>query len=119
MIDFACKEFNLRDIVKCSLGLTKSDLIVFEHLLKQKDAIGTDHMATQLKLDQSTVQRAVKKLHEKNLVKRNQENLDGGGYVFHYQINDRKIIRKIILDTLTGWNARVEDELRKWCNTTG
>jgi predicted transcriptional regulator len=114
MIDFACTEFNLRDIIKCSLGLTKADLAVFEHLLKHPSSHSTEDLAKQLKVDLSTVQRAVKKLHDKNLVLRKQKNLSGGGYVFAYQTNDKRVVRKIILDTVENWTKRVESELEKW-----
>lgn len=114
MIDFACKQFNLRDIIKCSLGLTKADLQVFEFLLQHEGSYNTDMIARKLKVDPSTVQRAVKKLHEKNLVKRTQVNLSGGGYTFEYEINDKKAIRKIIIDTVHNWTKRVETEIDKW-----
>jgi len=114
MIDFACKEFNLRDIIKCSLGLSRADLIIFEFLLKRSRPHSTEEIAQHLKFDLSTVQRAVKKLHEKQIVQRTQKNLPGGGYVFEYQLNDKKAIRKIIMGTVNGWTARVEQELNTW-----
>jgi len=114
MIDFACKRFDLRDIVKCSLGLTKADLAVFEFLLKRQGSHRTEEIARQLRVDSSTVQRAVKKLHEKNLLKRTQRNLEGGGYVFEYQANDKKMIRAIIMDLVNSWTKRVEQELERW-----
>jgi predicted transcriptional regulator len=114
MIDFACREFNLKDIIKCSLGLARSDFAVFEFLLKHPGSHGTEAVASRLALDLSTVQRAMKKLHEKQLVRRMQKNLSGGGYVFEYQINDKKTIRKIIMGTVHNWTARVEQELETW-----
>jgi predicted transcriptional regulator len=114
MIDFACKQFNLKDIIKCSLGLTKADLHVFEFLLKHDGAYTTEDLAKKISIDLSTAQRAVKKLHEKNLVRRMQKNLPGGGYVFEYQTNDKKVIRKTVLDIVGKWTKRVEQELDQW-----
>lgn len=114
MIDFACKQFNLRDIIKCSLGLTKADLAVFDHLLAHEGRHRTEAIAKHLGVDPSTVQRAVKKLHEKGLVKRLQTNLQGGGYVFEYQSSDKRAIRAIIKETVRTWTRRVEDELERW-----
>lgn len=114
MIDFACKQFNLRDIIKCSLGLTKADLAVFEYLLAHHARHRTEELAAKLSVDPSTVQRAVKKLHEKGLVKRLQTNLQGGGYLFEYQANDKKVLRAIILKTVQDWTTRVEHELNNW-----
>ncbi len=114
MIDFACKQFNLQDIIKCSLGLTKADVQVFEFLLKSTGSFKTEAIAKKINVDLSTAQRAVKKLHDKNLVKRMQKNLPGGGYVFEYQINDKKVIRKTVLDIVNKWTNRVEQELEQW-----
>ena len=114
MIDFACKQFDLRDIIKCSLGLTRSDIQVFDHLLAHKGSRSSEEIAGKLKLDLSTVQRAVKKLHEKGLLVRMQTNLDGGGYVFAYRVQEKRAIRKIILDIVAKWTGRVEQELESW-----
>jgi predicted transcriptional regulator len=84
MIDFACKQFVVDDIVKCSLGLAKADLRVLKHLATVRERLSTDAISSDLRLDLSTVQRAVKKLHEQEVVIRFQENLSGGGYVFYY-----------------------------------
>jgi predicted transcriptional regulator len=114
MIDFACKQFNLRDIIKCSLGLTKGDLAVFEHLVKRNGRHRTEEIAHALKVDTSTVQRAVKKLHEKQLLRRTQMNLEGGGYVYVYEANDKRAIRRIIMEIVQSWTKRVEKELETW-----
>jgi predicted transcriptional regulator len=114
MIDFACKEFNLHDIVKCSLGLTRSDLLVLEYLLRHTGNHTTEDLAAKMHLDLSTVQRAMKKLHEKRLVLRIQRNLTSGGYVFEYRIARKEEIRKIVMDIVHSWTARVDKELAKW-----
>lgn len=115
MIDFACKQFDIKEIVKCSLALTNADVRVFELLLRQqKESFTTEEIASRLHLDLSTVQRTVKKLSEKKLAKRMQHNREGGGYEFHYAANDKEVIRQIILDTVKTWVGRVETELRAW-----
>jgi predicted transcriptional regulator len=114
MIDFACKQFDMREIIKCSLGLTRAELRIFEHMLKSAEPLTSEEIAKQLKLDLSTVQRAVKKLHEKTILRRMQMNLEGGGYVFEYQLSDKRQIRKVIMATVQNWTLRVEDELEGW-----
>ena len=114
MIDFACKEFDLRDIIKCSLALTRADLAVFEYLLAHTGEHRTEDLAKRLKIDLSTVQRAVKKLHEKGLVRRVQTNLAGGGYVFSYRLEDKKAVRAKIMGIVHAWVARVESEFDAW-----
>jgi len=115
MIDFACKRFNIDEIVKCGLGLSKSDYKLLMHMLKnERHPQTTEHFAKRLSVNLTTIQRSVKKLHEKGVLKRTQQNLDGGGYVFLYQIKDRKQVAQIILTIVHGWTKRVESELETW-----
>ena len=51
MIDFACKQFNLKDVIKCSLGLTKADLEIFEFLLKNNGQYNTDVISKKVKVE--------------------------------------------------------------------
>jgi len=67
MIDFACKTFELNEIVKCGLGLTKSDMRVMNFLMRKRKIYSSFEIAEELSLDASTVQRALKKLHEKKI----------------------------------------------------
>jgi predicted transcriptional regulator len=116
MIDFACKKFELEEVIKCGLGLTKSDYRIFEFFMRnaRSKEFGSVEIARSLSLDVSTVQRALKRLSEKNIILRSQKNLNNGGYVFIYRINERSIIKKIILDVVHNWVKKVEVELERW-----
>ncbi|MGV8162279.1 MAG: helix-turn-helix domain-containing protein [Candidatus Nanoarchaeia archaeon] len=115
MIDFACKEFDLDEIVKCSLGMSRAEFKLVKMLLSsEKEWFTTQEISKELKLDLSTIQRCVKSLHEKELLIRRQENLDSGGYIFRYQLKKREELRQRIKDTVSRWVARVNDELDKW-----
>lgn len=115
MIDFACKEFNVEDVIKCALNLTKSDLKVMKYFLNGIDQwVDTESLSRVLDLDISTVQRSVKKLHEKNILQRSQQNLDGGGYIFRYKTNSRTKIKNIIMNVVNSWAERLGQELDKW-----
>ena len=115
MIDFACKRFELKEIIKCSLGLTRSDCKVMQFLLEQdEEYYTTEEISKKLALDLTTVQRSVKKLRERGVVQRRQENLSGGGYVFLYQIEDKRKIREVISDIVMSWARTVKAELQKW-----
>ena len=117
MIDFACKEFKIEDVIKCALNLTKADLNVMKYFLNEKEQwVGTDHLSKVLKLVISTIQRSVKKLHEKEILQRSQQNLDGGGYVFKYKVNSRAKIKNIIMTVVNSWADRLGQELEKWEN---
>ncbi|MBT7902801.1 MarR family transcriptional regulator [Candidatus Woesearchaeota archaeon] len=115
MIDFACKQFKLEEVIKCGLGLSKADYKLLEFLLQQYDEwFTTDDLAKRMKLNLSTIQRSVKKLSEKQVIKRSQNNLDGGGYMYVYQIKDKDQIRELMMNIVTAWVKRVDDELKKW-----
>ncbi|MGB9927421.1 MAG: MarR family transcriptional regulator [Methanosarcina sp.] len=114
-IDFACKEFKVEDVIKCALNLTKADLKVMKFFLNETEEwVDTDALSRILKLDISTVQRSVKKLHEKQILQRSQQNLDGGGYVFRYKIYSRAKIKDIIMTVVNSWADRLGQELEKW-----
>jgi predicted transcriptional regulator len=114
MIDFACRQFQLEDVIKCAFQLTKADCDVFKFLLKNPDWVTTESLTKKLKLNLSTVQRSVKKLHEKEAIQRTQTNLEGGGYIFLYKIKDKKAIRYILMQTINGWVKHLEKELNDW-----
>jgi predicted transcriptional regulator len=112
MIDFACKHIKLDELVRCGLGITKAEYTILKTLMQQKNkAFSTEEIAKKLKLDISTVQRAVKKLHEKNILIRKQQNLSNGGYIFVYQAKSNGEIRKIIMGLVHSWTGKVEKEL--------
>ena len=104
-------------MIKCALNLTKADLKVMKYFLNEKEQwVDTEFLSKVLKLDISTVQRSVKKLHEKEILQRSQQNLDGGGYVFKYKINSRTKIKNIIMTVVNSWADRLGQELEKWEN---
>ena len=115
MIDFACKKFDISDIVKCSLSLSKSDFNALKFLLKNNsEKFNTEELSKKLNLDKSTIQRTMKKLHEKNLISRSQVNSDMGGYSYYYKIKNKLEINGIILKILDNWNENVKENIKKW-----
>jgi predicted transcriptional regulator len=115
MIDFACRQFRIQDIIKCSLGLAKGDQLILDYMLKHDEKwLSTKQIAKNTALDQTTVQRLVKGLYEKKIVDRSQKNLAGGGYQFLYRVKDKPQLRAQIMSTVKGWVGGVERELSKW-----
>jgi predicted transcriptional regulator len=114
MIDFACKKFDIEEVVKCSLGLSKSEFRLLKFFMENKKEFTTDELAKILKLDKSTIQRSVKKLHQKNLVTRGQINQSIGGYLFTYRIKDKQNIRKLVLDTVESWVEVFRQKISDW-----
>lgn len=113
MIDFACKQFNLDDIIKCALGLTKADCKVFRFFLDQDAEFTADSIAKKLDLDLSTVQRSLKKLTDKDLLERGQHNFTGGGYQYTYSARSKTYVKKLIMEIIFKWTKRVEEGLEK------
>jgi predicted transcriptional regulator len=115
MVDFACKEFQIEAVIKCGLNLTKAELLVLKYLLKHNSRwFATEQIAADLSLDMSTVQRSTKKLTEKKVLQKSQNNLEGGGYFFVYRIRNKREIRELIMEIIHSWVARVEKELIVW-----
>ncbi len=115
MIDFACKQFNIEEIIKCSLGLTKAEFDIFTFMLEHSVEHDALTISQKKHLDLSTVQRTLKKLVDKGVVGRRQLNLEQGGYVYVYTIKNKKAIREKIHLLLVDWSSKVEKELHSWC----
>ncbi|MCD4703268.1 MAG: MarR family transcriptional regulator [Methanosarcinaceae archaeon] len=115
MIDFACKEFKITDVIKCALNLTRADLQVTEYFLTQcNEWCNTDCIAKRTGLELSTIQRSVKKLTDKDILIKSQKNLDGGGYSYLYMIKDKEEIKKMIMDIVHSWVENIEQEMEGW-----
>ena len=74
----------------------------------------TVSMAKGLKLDLTTVQKAVKKLAEKGVIDRHQKNLSGGGYVYFYEFSSRAKVRRIVKEIISDWHKKVDEKIDKW-----
>lgn len=109
MIDFACKQFNLNEIIKCGLSLTKAELEIFNYFVQNpKNECTTFSISKKLKLNLTTIQKAVKKLFEKEIIIRHQKNLSNGGYVYTYESNSKSKIKGILKDIIQNWSKQVE-----------
>lgn len=114
MIDFACKQFKLDEIIKCGLGLSKADYTIFTYLIEHDEWFTTTSLAEKLNLDTSTVQRSIKKLHEKEVVQRIQNNRQSGGYVFVYKAQGKAKIRIILTNIINSWAEKTTQAIQNW-----
>jgi predicted transcriptional regulator len=114
MIDFACKKFKLDDVVKCGLGLTRSEFKILSFLINNQGSFKSNDLSKELKIDLTTSQRALKQLREKELIRRMQKNLSPGGYVFFYSITDKEEVKKRLMKIIYRWLKRVEEEVKLW-----
>jgi predicted transcriptional regulator len=112
-MDFACKKIDIEEVMKCSLGVTKAELLIMKTIMKQNEELDTQKIAQKTNLDLTTVQKAVKKLHEKGILIKDQKNLGSGGYIFLYKSNSREKIRSKIKEIVGNWFKEVEKEIEK------
>ncbi len=115
MIDFACKTFNIETIIKCSLGLTKSEYKIMSFFLdNSKKYFTSEEISKKLSLNLTTIQKAVKKLNEKEILMRSQENLKNGGYLFTYKLSSKQNIRIIVKKIIETWSEKVKSGIDSW-----
>jgi len=114
MIDFACKRFDLNEIIKCGLSLGKSDFKIMQKLLYWKSFNDTKDIAKLTGFDITTVQRSVKKLFESEILLRKQINLKKGGYVFLYKVKDKKVLKKMLIEIINKWTTKTKTEILNW-----
>lgn len=114
MIDFACKSFNVNEVIMCSLGLSRADFRLLDFLLMEEKPLTASQISKKLNLDRTTVQKSIKRLVEKGVVARHQTNLKRGGYIFNYMLIEKEILKKRILGILNAWSEKAGDEIRRW-----
>ncbi len=115
MIDFACKKFDLKEVIRCSLALTKIEFKIIEHLIKNphKKFIAQE-ISQKFNIGLSTSQKAINEINKKELIKRSQKNLQKGGYIFVYSIKEKAILKKRILELINNWVQKVEIKMKEW-----
>lgn len=110
---FACKRIPINQILKCSFGLTSSELETLKILLKKKES-SVEEVANKMNKDRTTVQRAIKSLMNKGLCKRRQYNLDGGGYQYYYSSITKEEIKKRISDNFNNFSEMILSKIESW-----
>lgn len=114
MIDFTCKQPDLDEVFKCAFGLTKADLQIMKFFFRKSTKQVTSQLISKkLKFQETTVQKAVRKLFDKGIILREAKNLKNGGYVFYYELNDRRKIYTLLSKLLKTWNSKIELKLKK------
>lgn len=114
MISFACKKVDIKDIIQCSFSLSKTEYLLLDFFQKQNDNLTTIDIAKKLNKDRTTIQKAIKSLHEKDIVDKRQINLESGGYMYVYKIKDRTLLKNEILKIIDKWDAQVRKAVNDW-----
>ncbi len=114
MISFACQDIEFSDLLRCSFDMNKTEYNVMMFLLRTDQGYTTSQIADVMGLDRTTVQKAVKKLAEKNIILRLQTNLEKGGYMFIYRIKDKVEIKDKMLKIVEKWYDEVISQIKDW-----
>lgn len=115
MIDFACKQISIDEIIKCSFSLTKTELIIFQFLAHRCGEEFSSHkLSSELEVDITTIQKAVKKLYEKGVLDKKQRNLEGGGYCLYYQCISKDKIKEVIFENFRNFSQKMEQSIQNW-----
>lgn len=112
-LSFACKQLDIREVVRCGLQLSKGEMRVFEASVS-KSELSAGQLAATLKIDRTTAQKALGKLLARGLVLRKQRNRSAGGYQYYYQPLSREEIRRRVAEIANTWFAQVKAGLKGW-----
>ncbi len=114
MISFACQDIEFKDLLRCSFQMNKTEYNVMVHLLRTDEAYTAEQIGEQIGLDRTTVQKAIKKLAEKEIVLRLQTNLEKGGYMFIYRIKNKDELKQRMLNIVEKWIDEVKNQISNW-----
>jgi predicted transcriptional regulator len=113
-LNFVCRLITLEQILHCSFGLNKTEISILKHLLSTKNEETIEEIMKEVSKDRTTVQRAVKRLFEKELIKRRQLNLGKGGYQFIYSSKPKSELKEKVFKIFHTFEENVGAEIQKW-----
>ncbi len=113
-VQFACKTIPVEQILKCSFGLNKTEVVVLKRIFNETEEIEMPELIKKIKKDRTTIQRALKNLTTKNLLIRRQINLERGGYVYTYKVRDKNEVKNEITEIFNAFAEKVKFELENW-----
>jgi len=113
MITFACKRIRQEELIRCSFNLNKTEYNVLMFILKRSGNCTVSMVSESMGLERTTVQKAVKTLFKRRLVKRMQKNLSKGGYIYYYKISNKNEIKNEMKNIVYMWYKGVEKEIGK------
>ncbi len=113
MITFLCKKISKEDLIRCAFALNKTEYNLLIFLSKKEDKYTAAQISEFMKLDRTTIQKAIKNLVDKKIVKRTQQNISGGGYMFLYAISDKKKIKEKIKKVVNKWCKGVKESINE------
>ncbi len=104
------------DLLCCAFGLRNSEIDTYFALMDSPKTV--EQISELIGKDRSTIQRVLNRLHKKNLVERNMNFIDRGGYYYEYRAISSEKVRKEILAQLDEWyEATKSFLLQSWPQT--
>lgn len=105
------------DLMCCAFGLRNTDSRTYFELLFS-GPMTVEQVAGVLEKDRSVVQRALKRLHKKGLVKRTERHLEQGGYLYEYNAVSDDVVKDQILEQLDSWYRETRSFLlERWSHS--
>lgn len=114
MVTFACKKIPREDLIRCSFDLKKTPYKLLIYLIKQKRSLRIKEIARGMELERSSVQKALGKLLEKDLIVRSQKNLEKGGYIYFYRTKNKQEIKQRMKEIIDNWYENTKKEIERF-----
>lgn len=111
MNSLRCKRMDSKELIKCTFDLTKTELRIFLFLLKLNASVPSIEISKKIGLDRTTIQKSLKKLLEKKIIDRRQNNLDNGGYVFLYSVKQKEPLKEQMKQIIDEWKTTAQNQL--------
>lgn len=113
MIYFACNNIDVEELIRCSFSISKTEYKIFKELTNTREKYSIEQLSRLFKKNRTTIQKAVKNLVQKNLVQRRQVNLDKGGYIYYYFVDDPERMKRRIKEIIEHWYNSAMKEIDK------
>ena len=113
MVTFSCKKITEEELTRCSFNLNKTEYHILIFLLRNDKMRTIFQISKAMELERTTVQKAIKSLVEKRLIKRTQKNLSRGGYIFLYKPSNKDEIKNKMKEITYRWYKNVEEAINK------
>lgn len=110
-IVFACKRISQEDLIRCSFNLNKTEYNVLVFLMKSGRETTASGTSSAMGLERTTVQKALKALLEKSLVRRTRRALPKGGYSYLYKVGGKDEIKARMRAAVHEWYEGVKSEI--------
>jgi len=113
-LNLSCIDLSMEDLLRCSFGLSKGEVLVLQALLEEDGWVPTSRISSIVGRDRSVVQRGLSSLLEKGLIRREHHNKAGGGFEFLYMATDKRMIKRSILGKAKAFSDIVKRTVSSW-----